>query len=103
MKTRNLATSLRRRIGTDPMRQFDALPPELRRWLAQASLPWSPRSVARLWSRALSRSAGDRARAVSLLDQAEARALARDARRIWGAHHPAGQRSQPPPTGGKPE
>ena len=98
---RNVVTGLRRSAMS--MRQFDRLPPELRRWLQDAALPWSARSARKLWTRALRRAGGDAAAAQDLLDRAQARTLARDARRIWGAHHPAGQRSQPPPTGGKPE
>lgn len=35
----NLASSLRRRRRPCPIAQYDRLPPELRRWLAQAALP----------------------------------------------------------------
>ncbi|ESQ13778.1 MAG: hypothetical protein JKP98_25960 [Rhodobacteraceae bacterium] len=42
------ATSLRRkRRSEDPMREFDRLPANLRAWLANAILPWRPRSVQR--------------------------------------------------------
>jgi len=55
---RNLATALRaRRREACPMRAFDRLPRELRLWLHEAALPWSPRSAARAWARA--RAAGD--------------------------------------------
>lgn len=37
------------RRSTDPMADFDALPPPLRRWLAHADLPWSPASCLKLW------------------------------------------------------
>lgn len=40
--SRNIATSLRRRRRSDPMRDFDALPPPLRNWMRQAALAWSP-------------------------------------------------------------
>lgn len=40
----NLRSSLKRRSRQgDAMARFDRLPPDLRRWLAQAALPWSPR------------------------------------------------------------
>lgn len=56
---------------------FDALPGPLRRWLAQASLPWSPSSCRRIWQSARSR--GESAEAVlARLDRAEARPLARN-------------------------
>lgn len=44
-----------RRRGGNPMQEFDALPPDLRRWLAQAALPWSPASCRRIWQRARQR------------------------------------------------
>ena len=49
-------TSLKckRRIE-DPMREYDRLSPELRAWLAQAILPWRPRSVKRAYERAFSK------------------------------------------------
>lgn len=73
------ATRLRRRKRTeDPMRAFDALPPPLRRWLADAALPWSPASCRRIWSRA--RSQGETVEAaLARLDRAQAQCLARDA------------------------
>lgn len=89
MPRRNLNTTLRRRAQTDPMRAFDALPPVLRHWLAQARLPWNPGSARRIWARALARHAGDPAAALQSLDRAERRSLARDAPRVWGPDHPA--------------
>lgn len=88
MRQANLSSSLRRRRGRDPMREFDALAPPLRKWLTQARLPWSPRSARRIWERALSRSRGDPSVALALLDRAETRTLARDIAQTWGADHP---------------
>ena len=88
---RNLNTSLRRKAA--PMAQFDRLPPELRQWLAQAALPFSAKSALKLWQRSLRDSAGNTAAALAALAQAEARLLARDAARIWGADHPAARRT----------
>ncbi|SNT72683.1 hypothetical protein SAMN05444959_103181 [Paracoccus seriniphilus] len=34
------------------MRTFDTLPCPLRRWLAEAAMPWSPASCRRIWMRA---------------------------------------------------
>ena len=82
----NTVSSLRRR--RTPMRTFDALPAELRRWLHGAALPWSAASALRLWQRALHETGGDIAAARARLARAEARLLARDAARIWGADHP---------------
>jgi hypothetical protein len=79
---RNLgAAALRRRRERNPMRAYDALPPELRRWLAHAALPWSPRSCARLWEKARRRGL-DRDAALALLDRAERATLARERGRI---------------------
>lgn len=70
-------TGLRRRRGAGaPMADYDRLPPDLRAWLAQAVLPWSPRSVARAFGRALARRRGDRAAALSELDRLQTRRLA---------------------------
>jgi hypothetical protein len=88
MPRRNLRTSLRQRRQTHPMRAFDRLPAELRGWLAQARLPWSPQSVQRLWHSALRRCRGDRTLALAELTRAEDRSLARDARRVWGPAYP---------------
>lgn len=82
----NLGTTSLRRRGRagDPMRAYDRLPPDLRRWLAQAALPWSPRSCARLWEKAHRKGLGPDA-ARDLLSRIEARTLARD------RHGPAGR------------
>ncbi len=71
------ATTLPRRRGAgDPMQAYDALPPELRHWPADAVLPWSPRSCRRIWARA-----GLRAKTpgaiIARLDTAETRTPAR--------------------------
>lgn len=73
------ATALRRpRRAGDPMRAYDALPPDLRRWLAGAALPWSPASCRRLWDRARRRGlAPDEA--IASLARAEWQTLAREA------------------------
>ncbi|MGY6411467.1 MAG: DUF6525 family protein [Alkalilacustris sp.] len=73
----NLATALPCRRGAPPMQMYDRLPPELRAWLREAALPWSPRSALRLWRRALAET-GDPGAARARLDAAEARQLARD-------------------------
>lgn len=85
----NVASSLRRRAAPNPMAEFDALPPEVRGWIAEAVLPWSARSVRRLWREAMAQAGGDAAAARARLDQAQARLIARDAARVWGAGHPA--------------
>ena len=87
--TRNLATSLRRKIRQHPMDRYDRLPPELRQWLSEAALPWSPCSVRRLWQRLASECAGDPQAIRRRMDLAEARMLARDAGEVWGRGYPA--------------
>lgn len=59
-----------RRHPGPPMQAFDSLPPELRRWIANAVLPWSPASCRRLWQHA--RRAGASVEdALARLDRAE--------------------------------
>lgn len=88
----NLATGLKtRRRGQPAMQRFDRLPAELRRWLAEAALPWSPRSALRLWQAALSESGGCRTAARDRLETVERRLLDRDARRVWGPGYPGGK------------
>ena len=63
-----------------PMQAYDALPPELRRWLSTACLPWSPASALKIWNRA-----GGPANphdALSRLDAIERSMLQKDAA-IW--------------------
>jgi hypothetical protein len=88
MSDRNLTTSLRRKSRGDPMHAFDALPVELRRWLASAVLPWSARSVARLWQRALRDGKGDREEAFARIEAAQQRLLQRDVAKVWGKDYP---------------
>lgn len=85
----NLATSLRRRRRSCPITQYDRLPPELRHWLAQAALPWSPVSALRLWRKLLDETGKDPEAARARLDMIEARMLMRDAPRVWGVAPPA--------------
>lgn len=85
---RNLRTRLKGRSRPDAMRSFDGLPPDLRRWLAGAALPWSPQSALRIWRRALAER-GSVAAALARLDGVEAAMLRRDAAGIWGRGHPA--------------
>lgn len=84
----NLATSLRRKSRARPMDRYDRLPSELRAWLAEAALPWSPHSVSRLWARFLREERGDIPAALARLDRAEQRLLAKDCPQIWGDCYP---------------
>ncbi|MEO1549525.1 MAG: DUF6525 family protein [Pseudomonadota bacterium] len=77
-------SSLRRkRRNGDQMAAYDGLPAPLRQWLSEASLPWSPASVRRIWLRS-------KAKGLTLeetqmtLSQVEARTLARDRQSMAG-------------------
>ena len=85
---RNLSTALKTRPREAPMRAFDRLPADLRRWLAEAALPWSPQSALKLWQAALEEHHGCRAAARARLARAERRMLDRDAPRVWGPGYP---------------
>lgn len=61
----------------DPMRAYDALPAPLRRWMAEAALPWSPASCRRIWRRARAQGE-DVAEVLDRLTRAEAACLARE-------------------------
>ncbi|MEL7254523.1 MAG: DUF6525 family protein [Pseudomonadota bacterium] len=81
-------TSLKRKPrATDPMREYDGLPQELRAWVARADLPWRPGSVRRSFERAL-RDTGDVTRALEELDRLQERLIAKDAKKVWGEVHP---------------
>lgn len=67
----------RRRRREDPMRAFDNLPSVLRQWLANAALPWRPRSVKRAYDRALAQT-GDPLRALAELERLQTAKLAKD-------------------------
>ncbi|AZL59435.1 hypothetical protein EI545_11625 [Tabrizicola piscis] len=84
----NLTSPRSRWQRGDPMAAYDRLPPDLRMWLAGAALPWSAASVHRLWRRAL-RETGCPKVAQDRLSAAEARTLAREAAKVWGARYPS--------------
>ena len=67
----------RKRRSVDPMTAFDGLPAPVRRWMAEAALPWSPTSVRRIWAKSQAKgfSIED---TLQSLHQAEARTLALD-------------------------
>ena len=77
--TRNLGeTSLRaRRRSGNPMQTYDALPTPLRQWLSQASLPWSPASARKIWTRAQAKGLS-LDEALATLQRSETKTLARD-------------------------
>lgn len=88
MTRRNYRSALRKRRAV-PLHRFDKLPPELRRWLQQAALPWSVAQAERIWAKAMRESGGNRAQALARLDRAQASAIARDAPAVWGDGYPA--------------
>jgi hypothetical protein len=83
----NLRSSCIRAGRGDPMRDYDALPEALRRWATTAALPRSVRSLRRAWSRAMAATGCPEA-ALQRMAAAEAKTLARDAKRIWGKAYP---------------
>lgn len=77
----------RRRRREDPMREYDRLPPELRAWLASATLPWRPRSVLQTFRKFHARTANT-ATAIEELTRLEERIVAKDGRHVWGENYP---------------
>ena len=71
------------------MSAFDSLPEPVRRWLAEASLPWNPRSVARVWAKMIRKQRGDVQAALNAMQAIEGRLLTRDAPKVWGNGYPA--------------
>ena len=72
------STTLRKRgRAADPMKTYDELPTPLRQWLANAVLPWSPKSCKRIWIKAQRRGQSPED-TITLLTAAESKALARD-------------------------
>lgn len=65
-----------RTLKGDPMEAYDRLPAELRAWVREAALPWSPRSCLKIWTEAR-RAGQDTATIHARLSQAEARMLAK--------------------------
>ena len=68
----------RRRRNADPMQDYDALAPDLRHWLQQAVLPWSPQSCKRIWQKIRADGASC-TEALAHMDQIEAATLNRAA------------------------
>ena len=83
---RNLGKTLlkKKTAKGDRMEEFDRLPPNLRRWLRNADLPWSPTSVKRVYLKAL-KSTGDYSTALSTLDTMQSRQLTKE--RLNGRQH----------------
>ncbi|GIT92582.1 hypothetical protein JANAI62_31810 [Jannaschia pagri] len=67
------------RAQRDNMAAYDRLPPVLRRWLAEAKLPWSPETAKRAWRKARWKAMGREAQALRIMDEIEAQRLRQDA------------------------
>ncbi|GHA58979.1 hypothetical protein GCM10008927_25820 [Amylibacter ulvae] len=65
------------------MADYDQLPAPLRSWLAQAALPWSPRSALRVWHRSLRACDGDLSAAKQIMTIREFERLKSDRIAIW--------------------
>ena len=70
-------TLKKRRRAADPMMAYDVLPQPLRSWLAEAALPWSPKSCKRIWDKAQSNGLSVN-HTIVLLTEAERKALCQD-------------------------
>ena len=68
-------TSLKKRVfGGSQMEEFDRLPAQLRRWLSNADLPWSPASVRRVYRKSLD-DTNDARKALDELDNMQRKRL----------------------------
>lgn len=76
----NQSTTLGRdRAQKSNMDAYDGLPPALRRWLAEARMPWAPASAKRAWRKAMLKSLGREKAALAYMDALEDARLAQDA------------------------
>ena len=62
---------------SDSLKDFDRLPRQLREWLRNAILPWSPKSVRRVYYKAFSNT-GNIDTALAELERIQKRQLAKD-------------------------
>ena len=85
--TNNLgATTLKKqRRAADSMMTYDLLPEPLRSWLAEAALPWSPKSCKRIWDKARTNglSVND---TIVVLTEVERKNLSQDKHYVWQCH-----------------
>ncbi|AGT10963.1 DUF6525 family protein [Paracoccus aminophilus] len=95
MTASNLASTLRKRHQPRPMEAYDRLPPALRRWLAEAALPWSTHSALRIWNDPRRGGGIDAQEKCRRLDAVERAMLRRDAARIWGRDYPLARAEAP--------
>ena len=82
------STSLKRKKRNEnPLLDYDRLPKELRAWVANAELPWRPKSVLKAYKHAYLKT-GNRDKAINELNYIQNRLVAKDAIVIWGRNHP---------------
>ena len=75
-------TLKKRRRAADPMMAYDVLPQPLRSWLAEAALPWSPKSCKRIWDKAQSNGLSVN-HTIVLLTEAERKPLSQDKHSVF--------------------
>ena len=85
--TNNLgATTLKKqRRAADPMMTYDLLPEPLRSWLAEAALPWSPKSCKRIWDKARTNGLSVD-HTIVVLTEVERKNLSQDKHYVWQCH-----------------
>tara|TARA_B110001450_G_scaffold242134_1_gene252174 strand:+ start:119 stop:400 length:282 start_codon:yes stop_codon:yes gene_type:complete len=88
-KNSNLgSTNLKRkRQNGNPILEYDRLPKELRKWIANAQLPWRPKSVLKAYERAYSRTSNSK-KAMHELSRIQNHLVSKDTAHIWGKNHP---------------
>ena len=78
MRSNRGNTNLRiRRRKSNSFQEFDSLPKQLREWLRNAVLPWSSRSVQRVYQRVIE-TTGDISFAIAELERLQELQLAKD-------------------------
>lgn len=83
----NLSSPRARWRAGNPMAEHDRLPPDLRRFMIEAALPWSAASILRIWRKELARGQSPAA-ALDRIRRAAAATLRREAALVWGPDHP---------------
>lgn len=89
MKNNNLGntTLKRKRRDENSLLDYDRLPKNLRTWIANAELPWRPKSVLRAYERAYTKT-GSIEEALFELSRLQHKLISRDACIIWGKNYP---------------
>jgi len=87
MKNNLGRTSLKRkRRNENPLVDYDRLPRELRAWVANAELPWRPRSVLKAYEHAFIKT-GDHDKAMDELSRIQHHLVSKDAKIIFAKNH----------------